>query len=474
MRSFPITRGNALSRPQIVWLRRDLRLADQAAFHAAAQAGPVIPVFILDDETPGSHAMGGASRWWLHHALEALEKDLARHHSRLVLRRGKVTDVLPKLVEETGAEAVHAVRHYEPWWRKAQGELKDQVPLKLHDGNYLLPPGSVRTGSGGEYKIYTPFKNAMFAAIDGFDLLPEPSFSSPDNWPASDDLADLDLLPTGPDWAGGMRTFWGDEFGTAAAMERFEEYLDQVSDYDEKRNLPSIHGTSRMSPHLHFGEVSPRMLWQAMSRYTSEGATIFRQELVWRDYAQNVICQFPKYGIEPYREGYGEDFWRNPSRSEDIQADLEKWQRGKTGYPIVDAGMRELWATGWMHNRVRMICASFLIKHLLINWTHGERWFWDTLCDADYASNATNWQWVSGTGVDSNMFVRIMAPLTQSEKFDVGDYIRQWVPELADLDDPYIHDPEEHGCKPADYPSKVIGHKEARERALQTYRANKD
>ncbi|MDE1468279.1 cryptochrome/photolyase family protein [Aurantiacibacter sp. D1-12] len=462
-----------MSKPQIVWLRRDLRLCDQAAFHAAAQAGPVIPVFILDDETPGDHKMGGASRWRLHHALEALEKDLARHHSKLVLRRGKATDVLPKLVEETGAEAVHAIRHYEPWWRKAQGELKEKVALELHDGNYLLPPGTVRTGSGGEYKIYTPFKNAMFAAIDGFDILPEPSLSSLDNWPDSDSLFDLDLLPTTPDWAGGMREFWGEDFGTAAAMQRFKDYLDQVSDYDEKRNLPSIHGTSRMSPYLHFGEVSPRMLWEAMSRYTSEGATIFRQELVWRDYAQNVICQFPKYGVEPYRDGYEESFWRNPNRGDVIQSELEAWQQGRTGYPIVDAGMRELWATGWMHNRVRMICASFLIKHLLINWTHGERWFWDTLCDADYGSNATNWQWVSGTGVDSNMFVRIMAPLSQSEKFDAGDYIRQWVPELADLDDPYIHDPEENGCKPADYPSKIIGHKEARERALSSYRAAK-
>ncbi len=463
-----------MSEPQIVWLRRDLRLADQPAFTAAAQQGPVIPVYVLDDETPGDHKMGGASRWWLHHSLEALQKDLARHNSKLILRRGNAAEELAKLAEEAGASTVHAIRHYEPWWRKAQGSLKDKLDLQLHDGNYLLPPGTVTTGSGNPYKIYTPFKNSMFAAIDGFDLLPEPSLSAPDSWPASDDLANWDLLPTKPDWAGGMREFWDAQHGTSAAMEQFEDYLDIVSDYDEKRNLPSIHGTSRMSPHLHFGEVSPRMLWEAMSRYTSEGATIYRQELVWRDYAQNVICQFPTYGVEPYRDGYDESFWRNPNRGHVIQEELEAWQRGQTGYPIVDAGMRELWATGWMHNRVRMITASFLIKHLLINWTHGERWFWDTLVDADYASNATNWQWVSGTGVDSNMFVRIMAPLTQSEKFDAGDYIRQWVPELADIDDPYIHDPEEHGCKPSDYPSKIIGHKEARERALETYRANKD
>ncbi|VVT14255.1 cryptochrome/photolyase family protein [Erythrobacter sp. EC-HK427] len=463
-----------MSAPQIVWLRRDLRLTDQPAFTAAAQAGPVIAVYILDDETPGNHAMGGASRWWLHFSLEALQNDLARHHSKLILRSGKVTDVLPQLVAETGAACVHAIRHYEPWWRKAQGALKDSVPLALHDGNYLLPPGTVRTGSGAEYKIYTPFKNATFAAIEGFDILPEPSLSSPESWPASESLEDLDLLPTTPDWAGGMRAFWGEQHGTTAAMAAFERYLGQVDQYDDKRNLPSIHGTSRMSPRLHFGEVSPRMLWEAMRRHTSEGATIFRQELVWRDYAQNVICQFPEYGVKPYRDGYDEAFWRDPDTDEAAARDLKAWQQGCTGYPIVDAGMRELYATGWMHNRVRMITASFLIKHLLINWTHGERWFWDTLCDADYASNATNWQWVSGTGVDSNMFVRIMAPLSQSEKFDAGHYIRQWVPELADLDDPYVHDPDEFGRRPRDYPRKMIGHKAARERALAAYRAMKD
>jgi len=462
-----------LSEPQIVWLRRDLRLIDQPALMAAAQAGPVIPVYILDHETPGDHAMGGASRWWLHHALENLACDLARHNSRLILRRGNVVEELSKLAEEVGASTVHAIRHYEPWWRRAQGALKDKLDLQLHDGNYLLPPGTVTTGSGTPYKIYTPFKNAIFEAIDGFDILPAPRLSAPENWPWSDSLDDLDLLPTKPDWAGEMRTFWAGRIGTAAAMERFESYLDIVSAYDTKRNLPSIHGTSRMSPHLHFGEVSPRMLWEAMSRHTSEGATIYRQELVWRDYAQNVICQFPSYGVESYRDGYDEGFWRNPADRDDIREDLAAWQRGQTGYPIVDAGMRELWATGWMHNRVRMIAASFLIKHLLIDWKHGEKWFWDTLVDADYASNATNWQWVSGTGVDSNMFVRIMAPLSQSEKFDAGDYIRKWVPELADLDDPYVHDPEEHGCRPGDYPSKIIGHREARERALEAYRAMK-
>ena len=463
-----------MSEVQIVWLRRDLRLCDHAAFTAAAQAGPVVPVYILDDETPADRKMGGASRWWLHHSLKALEKDLGRHSSRLILRRGNVCDVLRDLSEETGARTVHALRHYEPWWRRAQGQLKDMLDLQPHDGNYLLPPGSVTTGSGNPYKIFTPFKDSMFDAIHGFDILPEPSLSSPDRWPKSETLDDLDLIPTKPDWAGGMRQFWSGQHGTGAAMERFEQFLEISKDYGEDRNLPGEDATSRMSPHLHHGEVSPRMLWHAMSRYHSEGARTFRSELVWRDYAQNVICQFPRYAEEPYRDGYDDNFWRNPNRGHLIQEELEAWQKGGTGYPIVDAGMRQLWATGWMHNRVRMITASFLVKHLLIDWRHGEKWFWDTLVDADYASNGTNWQWVSGTGVDSNMFVRIMAPLSQSEKFDAGDYIREWVPELADLDDPYIHDPQAHGCKPKDYPAKLIGHKEARERALETYRASKD
>ncbi|OYX66373.1 MAG: deoxyribodipyrimidine photolyase [Sphingomonadales bacterium 32-64-17] len=459
-----------MTKPQIVWLRRDLRLCDQRAFTAAAGAGPVIPVYVLDDEVAKGHKYGGASRWYLHQSLEALERDLARHHSKLILRRGDAVAEMCKLAEETGAETVHALRHYEPWWRKAQGALKDRLELKLYDGNYLLPPGAVTTGSGDPYKIYTPFMKASLAAIDRFDILPEPSLSAPETWPASDSLADWNLLPTKPDWAGGMREEW--QAGTSAAMDRFESFLEVVSNYDEDRNLPAIDGSSKLSPHLHFGEVSPAMLWEAMRRYTSDGARVYRSELLWRDYAQNVICQFPDYPVKSYRDGYDDDLWRNPDRGHVIASELEAWQQGRTGYPIVDAGMRQLWHTGWMHNRVRMIAASFLVKHLLIDWREGERWFWDTLVDADYASNGVNWQWVSGTGVDSNMFVRIMAPLSQSEKFDAAGYIRQWVPELADLPDSEIHDPADD--KRGDYPAKIIGHKEARERALSAYREVKD
>ena len=431
----------------------------------------MIPVYVLDDETPGDRKLGGAARVWLHYSLEALQRDLARHDARLILRRGRAADAIAELVEDTGAASVHALHHYEPWWREAEEELSGSLDLQLHHGNYLLPPGTVTTGAGTLYKIYTPFRKAVTDTIDGLDILPEPSLTAPENWPASDQLADWNFLPTKPDWARGIREAW--EWGTAAAMARFENFLGCIAEYGEDRNRPSLEGTSRMSPHLHHGEVSPRMLWERMSRHTGDGARIFRGELIWRDYAQNLIAQFPRYPEEPYRDGYSQGFWRDPGNEQEAAADLEAWRQGRTGYPIVDAGMRQLWQTGWMHNRVRMIAASFLIKHLLIDWRHGERWFWDTLVDADYGNNGTNWQWVAGTGVDANMYVRIMAPLSQSEKFDAGDYIREFVPELADLPDKHIHDPPDE-VRPNDYPAKRIGHKAGRERALSAYRAMKE
>ena len=458
-----------MSASQIVWLRRDLRLVDQAAFHEAASHGPVIPVYVLDDETSGARRMGAASRWWLHHSLQSLGDELAAKGSRLILRRGRAVDELVRLAEETGASTVYAIRHYEPWWRKAQGEVKKRLELHLHDGNYLLPPGAVTTGAGTPFKIFTPFKNAMFAAIGEVEPLPAPELTAPEEWPASDDLADWQLLPTRPDWSSGFRAAWTP--GTAAACERFDEFLEGIDRYREDRELPSQDGSSRLSPHLHFGEVSPRMLWHAVADNHDGGSGFFKAELLWRDYAQNLICQFPDYAEKSYRDGYDDGLWRDPGSDPNAGEDLAAWQQGRTGYPIVDAGMRQLWTTGWMHNRVRMIAASFLVKHLLIDWRHGEQWFWDTLVDADYGNNGTNWQWVSGTGVDSNMFVRIMAPLSQSEKFDAGDYIREWVPELARLGDGEVHDPVDN--RRGRYPAKIIGHKQARERALAAYRANK-
>jgi deoxyribodipyrimidine photo-lyase len=460
-----------MTAPVILWLRRDLRLADQPALAAVVASGAsVIPIFILDDETPKHRRMGAASRWWLHHSLKSLDADLRKLGSRLILRRGNSVAILCELAQKTGSSAVHCIRHYEPWWRNAERALSAEIELVRHHGNYLMPMGGVKTGSGGDFKIYTPFWRALSQHMPPPAPLPAPkTIKAPTDWPESDTLESLELLPTKPDWAEGLADMWMP--GEAGAHERLTDFADKARLYDEKRNFPSVAGTSFLSPHLHFGEISAAQAWHA---HMGAGGSVevFLKEIVWREYGQNVICQYPDYGSKNAREAFDAFPWRDVTEHA-AKADLQAWQTGRTGYPIVDAGMRELWATGWMHNRVRMITASFLIKHLLIDWREGERWFWDTLVDADYASNATNWQWTAGTGVDSNMFVRIMAPLSQSEKFDAAGYIRRWVPELADLGEPYVHDPEEHGLRPMGYPRKIIGHREARERALAAYKVVK-
>jgi deoxyribodipyrimidine photo-lyase len=453
--------------PTLLWFRRDLRLADQAALAAAVEDGPVVPVYILDDETPKHRRMGGASRWWLHHSLASLDAALRDKGSRLILRQGRSDAVLAELAEQTGAQRVHCIRHYEPWWRNAERAVAKRLDLVCHDGNYLAPPGSVTTGSGAPYKIYTPFWRALRQQMPPHEPTPRPrSIPAPSKWPASDKLADWALLPNKPNWAKGFAEQWTP--GEAGAAKRLAAFVRHADRYEAERNLPGIEGSSRLSPHLHFGEISPATVWHKVAD-AGGSVDVFLGEIGWRDYAQNVILQFPDYAAKDAREKFDALPWRD-LRGKEARADFAAWSRGQTGYPIVDAGMRQLWATGWMHNRVRMIAASFLIKHLLIDWREGEKWFWDTLVDADYGSNATNWQWVSGTGIDSNMFVRIMAPLSQSEKFDAADYIREWVPELAKLSDDTIHDPDEHGVRPRDYPAKIIGHREARERALAAAR----
>jgi deoxyribodipyrimidine photo-lyase len=453
-----------MTKPVLVWLRRDLRLADQPAFAAAAQEGTVVPVYILDDDAAGPFAMGGASRWWLHHSLAALDAALRGVGSRLILRRGRAEAVLADLAEETGATQVHAVRHYEPWWQAAERAIAARLDLVCHDGNYLAPPGSIVTGGGAPYKIYTPFWRALQQHMPPPAPLPAPSsLTAPPHWPHSDRLTDWALLPTKPDWATGFSDWTP---GEAAGHQQLAAFADEDGNYATTRNLPSVEGTSRLSPHLHFGEISPAQVWHAVAR-SGEDAGTFLGEIGWRDYAQTIILQFPDYAIRNARPAFDTLPWRSGKAAD---ADLRAWQSGRTGYPIVDAGMRQLWATGWMHNRVRMITASFLIKHLLLDWREGERWFWDCLVDADYGNNAVNWQWTAGSGVDSNMFPRIMAPLTQSPKFVAADYIRRWVPELARVDDAAIHDPDAAGCRPTAYPAKLIGHREARERALAAYR----
>lgn len=465
-----------MTSPQIVWLRRDLRLADQPGLHAAAEAGPVLPVFVLDDERPGDRRYGGAHRWWLHHSLESLAAELEKQGAKLILRRGDSVAVLKALAEETGAAAVHAIRHYEPWWLEAEEELGKALPdgceLHLHGGNYLVPPGKLTTGSGTPYKVYSPFAKAALGKLPPPEPLPVPKLTAPAKLPDSDELASWKLLPTKPDWAGGLRDFWDGEVGEAAALRVVDRFSGRIAAYATARNLPSEKGSSQLSPHLHWGEISPAQVWHAFDGRSDGGWKKFRGELLWRDFTQNIIRQYPRLGERHIRPQFDHFPWRNPDADKEAAADLRAWQKGHTGYPIVDAGMRQLWAIGWMHNRVRMLVASFLVKHLLIDWRHGERWFWDTLVDADYANNAHNWQWIAGSGVDAQQFTRIMTPLGQSEKFDAAAYIREWVPELAELSDKDIHNPGKRK-RPADYPDRLIEHKAGRERALAAYRQMK-
>lgn len=450
-----------MTSPSIVWFRQDLRLADQAAVAAANACGPWVGVYVLDDETAGHRAMGAAQRWWLHHSLMALGRNLAGKGGRLVLRQGRAAEELDKVARAIGADTVHALRHYEPWWKQAEAALPSGLALRLYDGNRLAPPEGVLTGSRGRYRIFTPYWRALKEQMPPGRPQPAPKeVNAPHVRVEEASLAGWALLPTCPDWAGGFAIWTPGEAGAREALDQFLPVLDQ---YDTDRDRPSVEGTSRLSPHLHFGEISPATLWYRAAGQARGNAEPWLRQLGWRDFCANIIDILPDYGDANGRELWDSMPWRQGAAAD---LDFRAWTRGRTGYPIVDAGMRELWATGFMHNRVRMIAASFLIKHLLIDWRRGERWFWDTLVDADHGSNAVNWQWVAGTGVDSNPFGRIMAPLVQSPKFDAGSYIRSWVPELSDVEGEAIHDPYGAGLSPSAYPPPIIGHREARERAL--------
>jgi deoxyribodipyrimidine photo-lyase len=351
-----------MTETSIVWFRQDLRIADQAALAAAAASGPVIPVYVLDDASPARWAIGGAQRWWLHHSLAALDASLTKLGVPLVLRRGDAVAEIGRLAEETGAACVHAVRHYEPWWKAAEEKLAGRLDLRLHDGQLLEDPDCVRTATGGRFRIFTPFWRALEQRLPPRHPQPAPDrLTAAKPKPRSDRLAEWGLLPTRPNWATGFDVWTPGEAGASAALERFTETLD---DYDTARNLPSQEGSSRLSPHLHHGEVSPATVWNALPSGGTGGSS-FRRELGWRDFTSNLIDQMPNYGDQNGRAAFDSFRWRQGAAAD---RDFVAWTKGRTGYPIVDAGMRQLWASGWMHNRVRMITASFLIKHLLIDW----------------------------------------------------------------------------------------------------------
>ena len=451
-----------MAAPQIIWFRQDLRLRDQAALRAAAAAGPVIPVFVLD-ESRIIRQPGGASRWWLHHSLAALDESLRALGGGLLLLRGPAGDAIARLVAETGAAAVHATRHSEPWWPIIEAAIPR---LHLHEGNSLVPTGLLRTKDGGRFRVFTPFWRALQGHGDPPLPCPAPARLDFAPMPAGEALASWNLLPTAPDWALGFDVWQPGETGAQARM---ADFLPRLPRYRDRRDFPSEEATSRLSPHLHFGEISAADAWH--SAIGNDGAEPWLRQLAWRDFALENLEQFPKSASRPHRAEFDRMAWTDVSGGEG-RALLKAWQQGRTGYPLVDAGMRQLWATGWMHNRVRMVAASVLTKHLMIDWREGERWFWDTLVDADLANNAMGWQWVMGSGVDSAPYYRIFAPIGQSGKFDAGAYIRQWVPELAGLHGDAVHGPFENGFN--GYPPPVVDHGWARNRALAAYEALKD
>ncbi|WP_417518309.1 cryptochrome/photolyase family protein [Minwuia sp.] len=468
--------------PIIVWFRRDLRLADNPALAAATESGaPVLPVYILDDETPGEWAMGGASRWWLHHTLERLSAAFGQRNNRLILRKGHAASVLDGLISETGAQGVYWNRIYDPAEIDRDRDIKADLGERDLDvqsfrGNLAFEPWVIKTKDDGPYRVFSPFLKACLNADPPAEPLPVPEgIGVPDAFPDSDALDDWHLLPTKPDWAGGLRESWTP--GEAGAMARFERFIDgDLSDYAKGRNYPDRDVTSRLSPHLHFGEISVNQIWQKLDFAEKEGARSigkFRSEVVWREFSHHLLFHYPTLPEENWREQFDEFPWRED------EAGLKAWQKGRTGYPLVDAGMRELWHTGYMHNRVRMVVASFLIKHLMVHWKHGEAWFWDTLCDADLANNAASWQWVAGSGADAAPYFRIFNPIKQGQDYDPkGTYIRRWVPEIADLPDKHLHEPwnapddvlEQAGIVLDDtYPRPIVDHATARKRALDGY-----
>jgi deoxyribodipyrimidine photo-lyase len=449
---------------QIVWFRQDLRLRDQPALTAAGESGAVLPVFVLDDETPGHWRIGGAQRWWLHHSLVALGESLKTLGLPLILRRGRSADVLAALVNETGASAIHALRHYEPWWQQAETQLGERTPLVLHEGNHLANPRSVLNGSGQRYRVFTPWFNRLVEQMPPPRPLPVPgNLAAPADLPASDSLSDWKLLPQEPDWAGGFENWTPGEEGARAA---FQHFWPNIAAYAEERNFPSRAGVSRLSAHIHMGEISPATIWHHAQKQAGGQARTFLSEIAWREHGLNLVDQFPDYPDTNGRALFDRFPWRTGPEAE---ADYRAWTKGQTGYPVVDAGMRELWQTGWMHNRVRMITASFLVKHLLVDWRRGEQWFWDCLIDADIGANAMNWQYVAGSGVDAPVFSRMMAPFIQSPKFEMAEYIRTFVPEIAHLRDDEIHAPHEKGVTPPTYPMPIISHEAARARAMAAW-----
>jgi deoxyribodipyrimidine photo-lyase len=458
--------------PALLWLRRDLRLQDNPALAAAAATGAaVIPVFI-DDEPK----LGGAARWWRGRSLAALGAAFDAIGSRLTLRQGDALDHLMSLIDETGARDLHFNRRFEPAGLADDARIVTElrargIEVHEHGGNRLHQPWALKTLKGDPFRVFTPFWRRLAESYEAPPRHAQPRrLAAPDRWPRSGTLDDLQV--TAP-WSTGMAAHWRP--GEAGALALMDQVKAKLPDYGANRDRPDRSGTSRLSPHLAWGEISVHEIWRRLATEGDPAQNGFLRELGWRDFNTHLLYHFPKL---PTRN-WNAQFDRFPFET---SADtLTAWQQGLTGFPIVDAGMRELWQTGWMHNRVRMIVASFLIKDLLTDWRTGQAWFWDTLVDAELAQNAGNWQWVAGSGADAAPYFRVFNPTTQSLKFDPdGAYIRKWVPELAGLPTKFIHDPASaplevlRGAGLAlgrDYPRPIVDHAVARQRALAIYKS---
>jgi deoxyribodipyrimidine photo-lyase len=423
----------------IVWFRNDLRLQDNPALCAAAERGEVIPVYIIDNAAAGQWAMGGASRWWLHHSLAALTKDFKKHGVSFIVRTGDSQTVLQDLLQKTNADAVYWNRRYEPWAIAQDKKIKEVLTetensVKSFKAALLHEPWEIQNKQGSYFKVFTPFWKHCLSISNPDVPLPVPKLQ------ASTHGLTSESLPADPQWSTKLKNYWNP--GEKNGWQRLEEFLENdIIHYAASRDYPLKNSTSRLSPHLHFGEISPRQIWYA-ARFLP--ATKFMSEIGWREFSYHLLYHYPDLPEKPFRTEFNRFPWKID------QAALIAWQRGETGYPLVDAGMRELWHTGYMHNRVRMIAASFLTKHLLIPWQLGAAWFWDTLVDADLSNNSASWQWVAGSGVDASPYFRIFNPIIQAKKFDPeGVYIRQWVSENI---------------------PPIIEHAYARERALEAYK----
>ncbi|MEO0328586.1 MAG: deoxyribodipyrimidine photo-lyase [Pseudomonadota bacterium] len=459
----------------IVWFRQDLRLADNPALVEAARNGEILPVFILD---VNDRPLGGASKWWLHESLIKLSESLGG----LVLKKGDPEMILQSLAAQSGADAVYWNRSYEPYTIKRDKKIKTALQgvgltVKSFHGSVIYEPWQIQNNSGSAYKVYSPFWRAMQAK--GIPApLPASNFNIAPVKELSDALEDLALHPENPDWARDWKKLW--QPGENGAMHRVDSFFeDGIKGYGELRNRPDLPNVSRLSPHIHYGEISPRQLFAKAQFIADQNPALakdiqkFKSEIAWRDFAIHLMYHFPTITEKNWKPAFDVFPWR---QSED---DLKAWKNGKTGYPMVDAGLRELWHTGFMHNRVRMLVASFLVKHLRIHWLEGEAWFWDTLLDADMANNTASWQWVTGSGADAAPYFRIFSPISQGPKFDPnGEYVRKWCPELAKLPNALVHTPfeasDEELAKAGiilgeTYPKPIVDHKKAREAALSGY-----